>query len=253
MDFSHILSCALDIGEHMLVSGAEVYRVEDCIRRICFAYGATDVDVFTITSSIVATVEPPGEQRLTQTRRIERYATNLDRVHRLNQLSREMCRDHIEFDEFQSRFQRILNQKPYPHWVELFAYALIAGAFTVFFGGSWRDAVISVVIGMVLKGTVYLIGAVHFNHVLSNLIASFVLSALAYLAVRLGLADTVDMIVIGNIMLLIPGISLTNSIRDMVSGDTMSGTLRFIEACILALAIAGGYFLASLLMGGAVR
>jgi len=79
MDFNRVLSCALDIGEHMLVSGAEVYRVEDCIRRICFAYGATDVDVFTITSSIVATVEPPGEQRLTQTRRIEYYAYCMNR------------------------------------------------------------------------------------------------------------------------------------------------------------------------------
>ena len=201
----------------------------------------------------MTTVEPPGEQRLTQTRRIERYATNLDRVHRLNALSRKMCRDRIEFEEFQRCFQNILNQKPYPHWVELLAYALIAGAFTVFFGGSWRDAVISAVIGMILKGTVYLIGAVHFNHVLSNLIVTFVLSILAYSAVRMGLADTVDMIVIGNIMLVIPGVSLTNSMRDMVSGDTMAGILRFIEACILALAIAGGYLLASLLMGGAVR
>ena len=253
MDFSHILSCALDIGEHMLVSGAEVYRVEDCIRRICFAYGATDVDVFTITSSIVATVEPPGEQRLTQTRRIERYATNLDRVHRLNDLSRRMCRDRIDFDEFQERFQEIMNKKPYSHKMELMAYALIAGAFTIFFGGSWRDAAISAAIGMILKGTVYLISAVRFNHVLSNLIASFVLSALAYLSVRIGIADTVDMIVIGNIMLLIPGIALTNSMRDMVSGDTMAGTLRFIEACIRALAIAGGYFIASLLLGGVVR
>ena len=250
MEFSHVLSCALDIGEHMLVSGAEVYRVEDCIRRICFAYGASDVDVFTITSSIVVTVEPPGAQRLTQTRRIARYATNLDRVHRLNQLSREMCRDRISYQEFRTRFQSIMDCKPYSVRKEFLAYALIASSFTVFFGGSWRDALISAIIGLVLKATVMLIGAVNFNHVLSNLIASFVMSTLAYLSVRFGLADTVDMIVIGNIMLVIPGVALTNSLRDMVSGDTMAGILRFIEACILALAIAGGYFLASLLVGG---
>lgn len=250
MDFSHILSCALDIGEHMLVSGAEIYRVEDCIRRICFAYGATDVDVFTITSSIVATVEPPGQQRLTQTRRIEAYNTNLDRVDALNQLSREMCTKRMEFEEFQERFQAILSKERYPQWLEAVFYSIIAGAFTVFFGGSWRDAAISAVIGVVLKGTVWLIGAVKFNKVLSNLIASFVLSVLAFLSVRWGLADTVDMIVIGNIMLLIPGVALTNSLRDMISGDTMSGMLRFLEACILAVAIAAGYILASMALGG---
>lgn len=250
MNYSQVLSCALDIGEEMLVSGGEVYRVEDCIRRICFAYGAIDVDVFTITSSIVVTVQQPDYSRLTETRRIERYATNLHRVHELNRLSRLMCRERIDFDEFKRQYGTIISQKPYPQWVEFLCYAMVAAAFTLFFGGSWRDAGISALIGLVLKGTVYLIGAVRFNHVLSNLIASFVLSILSYVAVRLGLADTVDMIVIGNIMLIIPGVALTNSLRDMISGDTMAGILRFIEACILALAIAGGYFLASIMIGG---
>lgn len=252
MVFHQMLSCAMDIGEQMLISGAEVYRVEDCIRRILFAYGAEDVDVFTITSSIVVTIMTPDEERLTQTRRIERYETNLHRVHLLNQLSREMCRDRMEYEQCKLRYSAILAENTYPQWVELFCYALIASAFTVFFGGSWRDALISAAIGMVLKGTIFLVGAVQFNHVLSNLIASFSLSILAYLAVRMKWADTVDMIVIGNIMLIIPGVALTNSLRDMISGDTMAGILRFIEACILALAIAGGYFLASVLMGGSV-
>lgn len=253
MDFSQILSCALDLGEQMLISGAEVYRVEDCIRRICFAYGATDVDVFTITSSIVVTIQQPDGQRLTQTRRIERYATNLHRVHELNQLSRLMCREHIDYASFCKQFRGILAQRPYPQWSEFLSYALIAAAFTMFFGGSARDAGISALIGLVLKATVYAVGAVHFNHVLSNIIASFVISILAYGAVHFAWADTVDMIVIGNIMLIIPGATLTNSLRDMISGDTMAGILRFIEACILALAIAGGYFLASGLMGGVMR
>lgn len=252
MDFHQALSCALNVGEQLLVSGAEVYRVEDCIRRILFAYGAQDVDVFTITSSIVVTVLTPEGKRLTQTRRIERYATNLQRVHQLNQLSREMCHERMDLDRCQARYEAIMAQRPYPQWAELLCYALIAGAFTMFFGGTWRDAVISAAIGMALKGTVTLVSAVRFNHVLSNLIASFVLSVLAFLAVRVGLADTVDRIVIGNIMLIIPGVALTNSLRDMISGDTMAGILRFIEACILALAIAGGYFLASAVLGGAV-
>ena len=65
-------------------------------------------------------------------------------------------------------------------------------------------------------------------------------------------ADNADMMVMGNIMLLIPGAALTNSLRDMISGDTMAGMLRFLEACILALAIAAGYLLASMVMGGVV-
>ncbi len=251
MDFSRVLSCALDIGEQMLVSGAEIYRVEDCIRRICFAYGASHVDVFTITSSIVVTVQQPDGQRLTQTRRIESYKTNLDRVDLLNELSREICRRHMSYAEFLEKYQGILNKKPYPQWVETIGYAMAASGFTMFFGGTWRDGLVALVIGAVVKGVVWLVDAVNFNRVLSNLIAAFAMSILAILAGRCGLADKVDMLVMGSIMLVIPGAALTNSLRDMISGDTMAGLLRFSEACILALAIAAGYLLASACLGGA--
>ena len=49
---------AMTIGEQLLCCGAEVGRVEDTIRRICLAYGATRADVFSITSSIVTTIYP---------------------------------------------------------------------------------------------------------------------------------------------------------------------------------------------------
>ena len=156
----------------------------------------------------------------------------------------------MDNEEFQTRFQRILCEKRYPHWVEALFYAVVGGAFAVFFGGTWRDGLAAMGIGALLKATVYLAGTVNFNRVLSNLTASFVLSVLAFFVVRLGVADNADMMVIGNIMLLIPGAALTNSLRDMISGDTMAGMLRFLEACILALAIAAGYLLASMAMGG---
>ena len=78
------------------------------------------------------------------------------------------------------------------------------------------------------------------------------MSSLAFLAVSVGLGHSADLIIIGNVMLLIPGIGLTNSLRDMISGDTVTGLIRFSEACMLALAIAGGYLLAGTLMGGVI-
>lgn len=250
MEHSEILSAAMDVGENMLKSGAEVYRVEDCIRRICFAYGAESVDVFSITSSIMLTIRFPNDVKVTQTRRVESYSTDLERVHRLNRLSRMMCAEKIDYRTFQHELDGILAQNRYGYAVETAAFALIAAAFTVFFGGSWQDAVISGFIGAILKATVYFSSAVNFNRVLSNLIASFVMSVLAFVSVRIGIAKSAEMIVIGNIMLLIPGVLLTNSIRDMISGDTMTGILRFAEAIIMALAIAGGYILAFYVLGG---
>ena len=77
-------------------------------------------------------------------------------------------------------------------------------------------------------------------------------SAAAITATNLGLGHDPNEIIIGNIMLLIPGIALTNSLRDMISGDIISGLLRFLDAILVAVAIAAGYILAARLLGGAL-
>ena len=114
---------------------------------------------------------------------------------------------------------------------------------SLFFGGSARDAVASGIVGIVLKCLDMLIRRTQANAFLSALLCSCLGGLLAALAVRTGLGDNVDMISIGNIMLLIPGIALTNSLRDMFSGNTISGMMRFIEAILLALVIACGFAL----------
>ncbi len=250
MDSSFLLSCALDIGEQMLISGAEIYRVEDCIKRICLSYGMKRIDVFTITSSIVATLEDNEHRNITQTRRISSYSTDLTKLDKLNQLSREMCTRKPPLEEVHERIKSIKNAGKYPLWFECITYSAIAGAFTVFFGGSFKDGLVSMVIGLILRLVVYLTGKSKVNQVFSSLISSFTMCFLAFLCVNHIFGDSIDKIVIGNIMLLIPGVGLTNSLRDLISGDIMAGMLRLCEVILIALSIAAGYFLSAIAIGG---
>ena len=55
-----LIACILDMGELLLTSGAEVLRVEDTLTRLCTAYQFRRINVFSITSSIVLTVEDAG-------------------------------------------------------------------------------------------------------------------------------------------------------------------------------------------------
>ena len=75
---------AMTIGEQLLCCGAEVGRVEDTIRRICLAYGATRADVFSITSSIVTTIYGEDFGICTQTRRVPGMANDLGRLEDLS-------------------------------------------------------------------------------------------------------------------------------------------------------------------------
>ena len=118
---SDYLYLALNIGEQMLTSGAEVWRVEDSIRRICRAYGAVRVDVFSITSSIVVTIYGPEFSSLTQTRRISGLNTDMYRLDQLNQLSRDICSNvPAPIEAARVNWKKIKKTKSYPLIVQFF-------------------------------------------------------------------------------------------------------------------------------------
>ena len=252
MNIEQLLSCALDIGEQMLISGAEISRVETSIQLICKAYGCRRTDVFTITSSIVLSVEDAEGHHATQTRRITGSGTDLTKVHLLNDLSRKICREKPGYEFVQGEIKRICQQKPFPLWFQAFASFLIASSFAIFFGGSWIDGLVSGCLCIGLRYTTWILQKAGMNQIFTNVVASFCLCFVSIWLTRKGIGDDVNKIIIGNIMLLIPGISLTNSLRDMISGDIMSGMLRFFDAVLVAAAIAAGYILAAQLLGGGV-
>ena len=238
----------LEVGQTMLQCGGEVSRVEESIRRMCLAFGAERADVFTITSSIVVTVYAHKFGTLTQTRRISGTQFDLHRLELLNALSRRICAEHLGPEETARALEEVQAVPQYGPVAQMGIYALASASFSLFFGGSFADVVVSGCIAVVLKIMDLFIKRIEAGGGASVLLCSCLGGLLSALSVRLGLGDNVDMISIGNIMLLIPGVALTNSLRDMFGGTTLSGIMRFIEALLQALTIAFGFALAARLM-----
>ncbi len=236
-----VLAGILDIGELLLTSGAEVMRVEDTITRLCMVYGFVKVDVFTITSSIVLTVTAADGEIFTQTRRIRARDTDLGRVERVNALSRQLCQAPLPAEELRQAVQQVRNGPAYPEQVRFWMYALTAGVFSVFFGGNVWDAAAAAVAGAFLFLILKSGQRLRLNSILLHMLCSALTALLIVGLTRLGLGQNPDKIIIGNIMLLIPGLALTASLRDMINGDTISGLLGFCEATLKALAIAIGF------------
>ena len=233
---------AMTIGEQLLISGAEVGRVEDTIRRICMAYGAERVDVFSITSSIVTTMY--GNFGIcTQTRRVRGMANDLGRLEDLNQLSRYICEYRPEPAEIGSRLSEIDRRPTYSLRMQI----LISGSFSVFFGGDCQDMIASALIGIVLKLLESFLKKSSLNSLITVFLCCGVGGILANFAVLIGLGHRADLISIGNIMLLIPGIAFTNSLRDLFSGDTITGLIRCMESVLLAFVVGLGFTAANLL------
>ena len=195
----------LDIGDALLSSGAEIFRVEDTLNRMGYACGATQMNVFVITSSIVITMEFPEENVRTQTRRIRKTGGNdFEKLEKLNNLSRQFC------------------QKPMSP----------AGLAGILIWEAQRH-----------------IRKFCMNEVTFQFVASFLTGCFICVMARIFPVLHVDKIMIGDIMLLIPGLMATNAIRDILIGDTISGVMRFIEAMLLAAVLALGFIGAIFLIG----
>lgn len=246
-----ILTRIMDIGEQMLVSGAEVHRVEESITRMGLALGAKRVDIFIITTVMVATFYDENDKSWTQTRRIISTGTDFEKIHRLNALSRRVCENKLSPESMSKELKKAIDCKSYPFWLECLAYSVIAGSFTVFFGGGTVEGLVSLVVGALTRFVILLAEKAVPNKVFSKFMSSLLATVLAYIAHKSGFIDIVDAVIIGNIMTLIPGIGLTNAFRDLFTGDSISGLLRTIEAVLTALAIAAGYFIVAI-FGGAV-
>lgn len=242
------LSSALDIGEQMLKSGAEVNRVEDTITRILLAYGASRVDVFTITSSIVVTAKGEDFGTVTQTRRIQEMSYNLNKLDLLNALSRTVCDTRPRACEITEKLSEIDAAPTYRMISQMMIYGLISAAFSLFFGGTVNDAFASGFIGVIIRLVEEPMRVMHISKIFSCFVCAVVAGFLAVLSVRTGAAENANLISIGNIMLLIPGVALTNAIRDMFQGDTLAGLARFCEAVIMANIVVLGVTLASLIV-----
>ena len=114
-----LLNCAMDIGEQMLISGAEVHRVEESIKRMCRSFGAKRTDVFIITSSMVVSVFTEKDETYTQTRRILNSSTDYEKLHKLNELSRNICSKKIcNVNQIKEELNNAISCKTYPFWLE---------------------------------------------------------------------------------------------------------------------------------------
>ena len=129
------IRCILDAGELILKSGGEISRVEDTMTRMFHAYGFLRADVFTITSSIVVTVYTKNGEILTQTRRVSGYDMNLERVHEMNQLARDVCTSPMPLHELEQRIDTIRTSPELSGWRMVLLYGAVAAGFSVFFGG----------------------------------------------------------------------------------------------------------------------
>ncbi|MCY6370448.1 threonine/serine exporter family protein [Clostridium ganghwense] len=241
MNRSHkILHIAAEAGTIILQSGGETYRVEETMLRICYAFNIKKADSFVTPTGIMISITDQNNQTISLVRRINSRTVNLEKVCMVNDLSRSIIPKKLTLDCVESKLKEINSTSGHKSKVLIVAASFAAGFFTLVFGGSVQDFLVSLVIGAIIKILSTALNNIRINEFFINSLGGAVAALIALISVKFNLGHSEDKIIIGSIMLLVPGLAITNAIRDTIAGDLISGISRAIEAFFIAIAVAIG-------------
>jgi uncharacterized membrane protein YjjP (DUF1212 family) len=235
-----IMEVCLLAGKIMLQSGAETYRVEDTMERIARAFGVREAHCFVTPTGIIFSIEST-EPTKTKLVRITERTTDLHKVALVNGVSRRITSGELDIEKaFRALTEVEESQLTYSTTIQILAAAIASGCFLIMFNGSWIDF-----LPACITGGIGFTSVMYFHRVVpikffSEFIGSIIIGILSFLFIHQGIGVELDKIIIGSVMPLVPGLLLTNAVRDLMAGHLVSGISKGAEALLTAFAIGSG-------------
>jgi uncharacterized membrane protein YjjP (DUF1212 family) len=235
-----IMEACLLAGKIMLQSGAETYRVEDTMMRMAASFGIKETNSYVTPTGIIFSADHMGPTKTKLLRILDR-STDLTKVTMVNSISRQISSGSLNLEEAVKQLKKIdsLNLA-FPMLVQAAASSIASGCFLIMFNGGWNDFLPAMIAGG--AGYISLLSFHRFIPIkfFSEFLASFVIGLVTLLFVKIGMGHQLDKIVIGSVMTLVPGLLITNAVRDLMAGHLVSGLSKGAEAFLTAFAIGSG-------------
>jgi uncharacterized membrane protein YjjP (DUF1212 family) len=226
----------IELGSGLLENGAETSRVEESIRLAGESLGFS---VETIVTPTGITVTFGNGEVITRVARIRDRVINLDKVAKLNRLSRKLQEGVPHLAAFREEIQFVRDAPPcYTPRDQLLATIVVCACFTLSVGGGWKEALVAVSAGLLGRFLLDLFSS-EFPSFLS-------LFSLSFLSTTLGVAGAVfsglntEAIVVGSLLHRMPGLAIVSAVRDLMAGELVAGVARAAEAALITLGMASG-------------
>ncbi len=236
----YVMDICLLAGQIMLQSGAETYRVEDTMTRIASSYGIEKTHSYVTPTGIIFSAEESGSAK-TKLVRISDRTTDLKKVTIVNDISRRISSGTVGVEEALLLLRDVDKSSiPFSAALQITAAAIASGCFLIMFDGNWHDFLPSM-----LAGGFGLFCLIFFHKLVpvkffAEFLAALAIGSLSFFFVQTGLGEELDKIIIGSVMPLVPGLLITNAVRDLMAGHLVSGLSKGAEAFLTAFAIGSG-------------
>jgi uncharacterized membrane protein YjjP (DUF1212 family) len=251
-----VMDLALQAGHLLLENGAEIFRVEETMERICSHYGVESANEFVLSNGIFVTAGNEREKVFAKVEHIPVSGTHLDKVTAINQLSREIAEGRYTVEEAMEELQRIRRAPGKKKRTLILASGVGSAAFCCLFGGNAGDTLVALLAGLLLYTYVLYFSDIYLSKIVANIGGGMLVTVFCGLLYRAGIGTHPNFMIIGSIMPLIPGVPFTNAIREIGDGDYISGSVRMLDALLvffsIAIGVGVGVSIVHALMGGAL-
>ena len=241
--FDRALELVMDAGQTLLANGGEVFRVQQTMEIMAASLGVRGFHVYVLTNGIFASAHLPGQDPVSLVRHVPTVSIHLGRVEAVNELSRELAAGKLDVAAAEKKLAAARTVPRITPRTEILACMVGSAGFAYLFGGSLADMPVAAIAGM-LEALVCQHFAKHgINRMFTDIVAAFCCTLWAIAVQTLLPAVSANAAIIGALMVLTPGVALTMGVRDILNGDYLSGSIRLLDALLIAGSIAGGVVL----------
>ena len=253
MNYKLLVDTAALAGELMLSNGAETYRVEDTMYHILQTSNSDSIEALALLTGIVVTVNDKSmEQPLTIMKTVNDRTTNMADIIRINDISRKYCSGNITLEEAYERLQK-LEGKQYSRALYNVGVVGIAIGFAMMLGGNAQELLVTAIVAVILAAVITAGKILHWSGIFVNALGGMEIAMITMLCKGLIFPEmNMDIVIVGAIMPIVPGVAITNAIRDTLQGDYLSGCGRMLEAFLTAACVAIGIGLGMIFANGLI-
>lgn len=241
-----VMDLSMKAGRILLENGAEISRVSETMNHICRSFGVFSADNFVLSNGIILS-GGLSQGYYASVKHIPVGGIYLEKIVAVNELSRQIEQGMYSLNEAEQRLEDIEKMSEGKKQLKILASAVGSGAFCYFFGGNEWDSLVACMAGAVYAVAAFCVFSPNLSKITKNIIGGFLITIVCKFGSDLGVGQHLNYMIIGSVMPLIPGVAFINAIREIASGDYISGAVRMLDTLLIFLCIASGVGLGILL------
>ena len=248
-DSEIVLEFCVELSRRMILAGANVERVQLAVERICHAYALTDLDLVLLTHRVsLSAVDADGAFLFRQCT-IPPAGIHLEQLRQLNTMAYEVYKTKPEPGGLFKLLETATDAPERLDWKILLAQIAALGSLCLIFGGGPKELTAVTLVTVVLHYVMVFSAGLGLDRVVMNAVNMWIATVAAVLVMHSGISTNGPVILITVSMLVIPGIPLVNSVRNLLCGNEMNGILQLAKVTIETLSMGMGICVALWMFG----